>query len=262
MSAYQTILFEVSDAVARITLNRPTVANALNGQMSRDLFDVSNRCDEDPGIRAVVLTGAGSLFCGGGDLQEFDGSDDLASTIKRTVSYLHGAISRFARMDAPIIGAINGTAGGAGMSFVCMCDMAIAAESAKFTMAYTGGGLTPDGSSTYYLPRLIGLRRALDLTLTNRRLTATEALEWGLINQICPDDQVLDKATQLATRLAAGPTLAYGTSKRLLRLSMTESLETQMENEARAIANSTRTEDAKEGIAAFLEKRAPQFKGK
>jgi 2-(1,2-epoxy-1,2-dihydrophenyl)acetyl-CoA isomerase len=167
---FQTIQFEVEKNIAA---NRPKVANALNLQMSKDLFQASLHCDENPDIRAIVITGAGRLFCGGGDLVGIAAAGDKAATLlKEMTTYFHGSISRFVRMDAPFIAAVNGTAGGAGFSLVCAADLAISVESAKFTLAYTGAGLTPDGSSTYFLPRLIGLRRANEMALTNRLLTS------------------------------------------------------------------------------------------
>lgn len=263
MSEYKHLQVEIEDGVAILTLNRPEVANALNFDMTHDLFLASIECDENPAIRAVVLTGAGKLFCGGGDLPEFAGKGlDVNRHLKLMTTFLHAAVSRFARMDAPLIGAINGTAGGAGFSLVCSCDLAYIAETAKLTLAYTAAALTPDGSSTYYLPRLIGTRRALELALTNRRLTAAEALEWGLVNQVLPADEVLTAAVGLAKQLAQGPTLAYGGAKRLLYQSLNQTLESQMEHEARTIAAISTSADAQEGIAAFLEKRRPEFKGK
>lgn len=260
--SYETLLVNVADNVAHITINRPDAANALNTQMGMDLFKVSIFCDENPDVRAVLLSSTGPIFCAGGDLKEFAShGEDLPSKIKELTIYLHAAMSRFARMDAPLIAAVQGIAGGAGMSIVCACDLAIAAETARFVLAYTAAGLTPDGSSTYYLPRLVGFRRAMELALTNRRLTAKEAMEWGIINRVVPTDQLLHEAMEMAKKLAAGPTLAFGSTKRLLHSSLTESLETQMELEARAIADSSRTADAKEGINAFLNKRKPEYKG-
>jgi 2-(1,2-epoxy-1,2-dihydrophenyl)acetyl-CoA isomerase len=171
------------------------------------------------------------------------------------------AISRFVRMDAPFVVAVNGAVGGGGMSFVLAADLVLAAESAKFTMAYTRAGLSPDGGSTYFLPRIVGLRRALELALTNRVLTAREAADWGLVTKVVPDAELLTEAEALARQLAAGATRAYGTAKRLLHHSFAESLETQMELEAQAIAAQARGADAREGIAAFIAKRPAKFGG-
>jgi 2-(1,2-epoxy-1,2-dihydrophenyl)acetyl-CoA isomerase len=181
--------------------------------------------------------------------------------LKEVTTYLHAAVSRFTRMDAPVIAAVNGTAAGAGMSMVCCCDIVLAAESAKFTMAYTRVGLTPDGSSTYFLPRIVGLKRALELTLTNRMLSAQEACEWGIVNKVVPDAQLQAEAETLAAQLAAGATGALGSAKRLLHSGWTETLETQMELETQSIAVRAHTTDGREGIAAFLEKRTAKFTG-
>jgi 2-(1,2-epoxy-1,2-dihydrophenyl)acetyl-CoA isomerase len=260
---YTTLLFDVKDHVARITMNRPEAANALNAEMGKDLMHAALRCSEDPAIRAVILTGAGRLFSGGGDLKSFAAQgDNMPYHLKEVTTYLHAAISRFTRMDPPVIAAVNGTAGGAGMSLCCFCDLVLAAESAKFTMAYTRVGLTPDGSSTYFLPRIVGLKRALELTLTNRILTAQEAMEWGIVTKVVPDASLQAEADALAAQLASAATGALGAAKRLLHSGWGETLETQMELESQVIAARARTADGREGIAAFLEKRAPKFAGK
>ena len=259
---YSTLLFEVREHVGYLTLNRPDNANSLNMEMGKELLDVSIRCDEDPDVRAVLLTGSGKMFSAGGDLKSFAGmGDHIGRGLKELTTYFHAMISRFARMDAPVIAAVNGTAAGAGFSMAASCDLVIAAESAKFTMAYTAAGLSPDGSSTYFIPRLIGIQRTKELMLTNRRLSAQEAQEWGLVNKVVADDQVLNEATQLAQSLANGPTLAYGMVKKLLNETYNLSMETQMEFEARGICDMTRSADALEGIDAFANKRKPQFKG-
>ena len=255
-----TLLYEVKDHVARITFNRPDAANALDLEMGRELMQTAIRVSEDPAVRAVILTGAGRMFSGGGDLKSFAAQEDrLPAHLKEVAFYLHAAISRFVRMDAPVIAAVNGSAGGAGMSLCLFADIALAAESAKFTLAYTRAGLSPDGGSTYFLPRLIGVRRALELALTNRVLTAREAMDWGIVNKVVPDAQLQAEADTLAKQLAAGATQAFGAAKRLLHHSFSESLETQMEHELQAIAEQARGAHAREGIAAFIAKRPPEF---
>jgi len=259
---YATLLFDVRDNVAHITLNRPEAANTINEQLGKDLFEAVLHCDEDPGIRAVMISGAGKMFSGGGDLRDFHAKGKhLPYYVKEVTTYFHAAMSRLTRMDPPVVAAVHGAVAGAGMSIAIACDIVIAAENARFMVAYTRAGLTPDGSATYFLPRIVGLRRALELTLTNRMLSAQEALEWGIVTRVVPDGELLSQAGALAAQLAAGPTRAYGVSKRLLHSGWVETLETQMENESQAIANSARTTDAHEGITAFLEKRPPKFKG-
>ena len=259
---YRTLGFELHDHVARITLNRPELGNALDGEMGRELMHAAIRCSEDRAVRAVLLTGAGRMFCVGGDLKSFAAQGErLAAHLKELAGMLHMAISRFVRMDAPLVVAVNGAAGGGGMSFVLAADLVLAAESAKFTMAYTKAGLSPDGGSTYFLPRMVGVRRALELALTNRVLTAREAEQWGLVTRVVADGALGADAEALAVQLAAGATRAYGAAKRLLHHSLSESLETQMELEAQAIAERARGADAREGMAAFIAKRAPRFEG-
>jgi 2-(1,2-epoxy-1,2-dihydrophenyl)acetyl-CoA isomerase len=260
---FKTLLFDIRDNVAHITLNRPNEANSINEEMGKDLMHAVLRCDEDPGIRAVLISGAGKIFSGGGDLKAFlSKGDQLPYHVKEITTYLHSAVSRFTRMDAPVVAAVHGAVAGAGMSIAIACDVVVAAETTRFMVAYTRAGLTPDGSATYFLPRIVGLKRALELTLTNRMFSAQEALQWGLVTRVVPDNELLAQARAIAVQLAAGPTRAYGVSKRLLHSGWAETLETQMENESQAIANSARTADAREGITAFLEKRPPKYKGK
>jgi 2-(1,2-epoxy-1,2-dihydrophenyl)acetyl-CoA isomerase len=257
------VRFELDGAVARLTLQRPDAANAIDLALARELHAAALRCDEDPAVRAVVLTGAGRMFCAGGDLGSFaDAGARRPALIKEITTYLHAAVARFARMRAPVVAAVNGAAAGAGLALVAAADLAVASEGAKFTLAYTRAGLTPDGSSTWFLPRLLGARRTLELMLTNRVLSAPEALDWGLVNRVVPASAVLPEAEALARELATGATEAFGTTKRLLLLSGGQGLESQMELEARAIADASRSADGAEGIAAFLAKRAPVFEGR
>ncbi len=260
---YTTITFSIENQVAEIQLNRPDAANAMNLELMKEFAEVALKCDESEEVRAVLISGAGKMFSAGGDLQSFASEgDNLAPLLKDMTMYLHAAISRLSRMDAPLVVAANGMCAGAGLSLAAAGDMVIAGESAGFVMAYTAAGLSPDGSSTYFLPRRIGDRRTRELMLTNRRLSAAEALEWGLVNKVVPDTDLMEEARKLASQLASGPTKAYGQVKALLTASLENGLETQMELEARGIAAMSHTDDAKEGIDAFLNKRKPAFKGK
>jgi len=257
------VLFDVVDGVGAVTFNRPSEANAMDLDVMRELMHISIECDEDPVIRAVVITGNGRFFSAGGDIAAFDNAGDHAGAlIKEMTTYYHSAISRFSRMDGPVIAAVNGMAAGAGFSLVAASDLAIGAESSQYTSAYTAASLSPDGSSTYFLPRLVGLRRAMELMLTNRRLSAEEALEWGLINKVVPDADLMPEVMELARQLAYGATLAYGKVKSLLHDSLANTLESQMELESRGIAALTHTHDGREGVVAFREKRAPRFEGR
>ncbi|HZY58792.1 MAG TPA: enoyl-CoA hydratase-related protein [Candidatus Binataceae bacterium] len=259
---YKTIIFDVRDGVAHLTLNRPDAANALNLEMSQELYDAALRCDEDPAVRAVLVSSAGKMFCAGGDLKSFAAKkDELPAHLKLLTLYIHGAVSLMARMNPPVITALNGTVAGGGLGLVFGADLVIAGESARLTMAYTRAALSPDASTSFFLPRLIGLRRALDLTLTNRVLSAGEALEWGLVNRVVADAELPAAAQALAREMADGATSALGAAKRLLRDSFNDSLETHLQAEARAIAERAHSAESREGIAAFLEKRPPRFRG-
>jgi 2-(1,2-epoxy-1,2-dihydrophenyl)acetyl-CoA isomerase len=261
--AYETVRYEVKDAVATITLNRPEAYNALNLALGRDLFHAALEADEDRAVRAIVVTGAGRAFCAGGDVKDFaENPDRIGILIKELTTYLHGAVSRLARTQKPVVMGVNGVAAGGGMSLALGGDLVVAAESARFTMAYSKIAASPDGSSSYFLPRLVGLRRALELHYTNRVLTAREALEWGLVTRVHPDAEFPGALAALAGELAQGPTLAFGRAKLLFHQSTHESLETQMELEAQAIAASGHTEDFRNGVAAFSRKQAVTFHGR
>jgi len=259
---FDTLDFELRNGVAHIALNRPDAQNAFDIPMGRDLMEASIRCDEDPSVRAVVLSAKGKrFFSAGGDLKAFkDAADGLPVFLKRLTTYLHAAVSRFMRMDAPLVVAVNGAAAGIGMSIALCGDFVIASKSARFNVAYTGVGLTPDGGSTWLLPRLVGLRRAQELIIANRVLKADEALAWNLVTQIVSDDALLETANALAAKLADGPKQAYGSVKRLLAGCFSEGLETQMELEARSISSASGNKESREGIAAFIGKRAPDFR--
>ena len=261
--AYRHLLYEVSDGVATLRLNRPDAANGIDLTTARELMEATVRADEDPDVRAVLLAANGKMFSAGGDVKSFAGAGErLPSLLKELTVYLHAAVSRLARMDAPVVAAVGGPAAGAGMSLALAADFVLVSDAARFTMAYTRVGLSPDGSSTYWLPRLIGTRRTLELMMTNRTLDAGEALDWGLVNGLVDAAELESEALAFATQLAKGPTRSFGSVKRLVQASFSESLETQMEHEARAIADASRTADGREGIAAFLEKRAPKFTGR
>ena len=259
MPDYSTINFAVTDKVAHLTLSRPEAANSLNATVTAEMMDAVVRCEDDTGICALVVSGAGRFFCAGADLKGFYSS---GSELKSRVSVFHAIISRLARADFPVIAAVNGVAAGGGMGLACACDLVIAAESARFTMAYTKVGLSPDGTTSYFLPRRIGIGRAMELVLLNRTLSAREALDWGIANRVVADASLVEEAHSTAAQLAAGPTRAYGASKRLMHSGFTESLETQIEMELRSIGAMARTQDAREAIAAFTAKRAPVFTGR
>ena len=260
MNKLTTLEFERRDDVAVVHLNRPDAANGFNLQMASELADVAHACDADPSVRAVLLTGRGKFFSAGGDVKTMVSlGKEAGPGVKLIADALHRAISTFRRMRAPLVVAVNGTCAGAGFSLALAGDLVIAASSAKFTMAYTGIGLTPDGGASYFLPRLVGLRRAQELMFTNRTLSSGEALEWGLLTSVSADDQLQTDALTAATKLANGSLNAHGRVKELLLEAFDNHLETQMEKEGRLIAAALATPDGQEGVRAFAEKRKPQF---
>ena len=261
---YRYVNFEMDGGgIARLTLNRPEAGNALHTDLCKEMLDVSIRCDEDPEVRVLVVAANGRMFCAGGDLRSFGAhADRLGPLLKEMTVRLHATFSRFARMRAPVVTAVNGIAAGGGFGLAMCSDLVIATESAAFTMAFTAAGLSPDSSSTWFLPRIIGLRRAQELMLTNRRLSAHEALEWGLVTRVVADDALAEETTNVARTLASGPTEAFGSVKRLLAATFDNGLETQMEFEAREVTENARGADGREGVSAFLEKRRPVFTGR
>lgn len=262
--SYETLRYEVDSGIAKITLNRPVAYNALNTGLGRDLLDAAIEADEDRTVRCIVITGAGKAFCSGGDIKDFtDSIDRIGVHIKRLTTDFHGAISRLARTPKPVVMAVNGVAAGAGFSLAVAGDLVVATESARFTLAYSRIAAAPDGSSTYFLPRLIGYTRAMELYLTNRTLSAREAMEWGLVNRVVADAEFASAVATLARELSCGPTYAFGLAKKLLLHSTQESLETQMELEAQAIAATGHSEDFKAGVNAFAKKSGPpEFNGR
>ncbi len=257
--AYESLLFEQSGPIARIILNRPDAANGMNDTLLRELADAAKRCDV-PGIKVVTLTGAGRFFSAGGDLKAVATSPLAPGRyIKGIADDVHKAISTFARMDAVLITVVNGVAAGAGFSLAVGGDLVLAAASSSFMMAYTKAGLSPDGGASYYLPRLIGLRRTQELMLTNRRLSAEEAVQWGLVNEVVDDANLAARADELARQIASGPTASQSAVKKLLLATFTNGIEVQMELEGRLIAENADSPDGREGIDAFLNKRAPKF---
>jgi 2-(1,2-epoxy-1,2-dihydrophenyl)acetyl-CoA isomerase len=254
----ECLLFEREGAIARLTLNRPAAANAIDVPLARALMEASTVCDEDDSIRCVVLTGAGRFFCAGGDVAAFAQSGDrIASLLKELTAYLHVAIARLARMHKPLVTAINGPAAGAGLSLAMLGDIALAPRSAHFTAAYTAMGLSPDGRATWLMPRLVGLRRAQELILTNKRVAADEAAWLGLVTRSLGEGVFAAEVAAVAARLAHGVTPASGKTRNLLLSSFGSSLEAQMEAEARAIAESSRTAQGRERINALFARRKP-----
>jgi len=257
----KSILFNVDGDIATITLNRPDAGNALDESCTSLLLDATTRCELDPAIRCVVLTGRGKLFCGGGDIGGFrTAGDDIGEYLSKLAGILHMSVTRLMRMPKPLLVSVNGPAAGAGMSLALAGDVVIAGRSANFTTAYGAIGLTADLGMSWHLPRLVGMRRAQDLLYTSRRVASDEALEIGLVTAVVDDDALAEETAKRARRLADGAIGAIGRTKALLLNTYGESLETQLEYEARAITHSGMSAESREGVSAFLEKRKPVFK--
>jgi 2-(1,2-epoxy-1,2-dihydrophenyl)acetyl-CoA isomerase len=245
-------------AVLTITLNRPDRLNAFTQEMHRDIQAALAEAAE-PGVRAVVVTGAGRGFCVGQDLTEFREVDDVAAHLRATY---HRNVLAIRALEKPVIAAVNGAAAGAGLSLACACDIRIAADTATFVPAFVSIGLVPDSGGTMYLYRLLGQARAFEWMSSGRRLTAAEAHAWGLVSEVVEADALPARVAELARLYAAAPTRAVALTKRLFFEAADNTLEEQLELEATLQLEATKTEDFREGVAAFLEKRAPRFVGR
>jgi 2-(1,2-epoxy-1,2-dihydrophenyl)acetyl-CoA isomerase len=257
------VLCEVTDGVARITLNRPVALNAFDVTAAEAFFAAIDRLQSDATVRVVAISGAGKAFCSGGDLAAFIADPANApKNARRLIDPLHGALMQMARMKPPIVAVVHGAAAGAGLSLVLACDLAIAADDTKFGSAYARVGASPDVGMTWALPRVVGLRKAMEIALLAENLDAAEALRLGLVNKVVPRAELEREADALVFRLARGPTAAYGRIKSLLRESSGRSLAEQLAAEAQAFSTGAATEDFREGIDAFFGKRGAQFRGR
>jgi 2-(1,2-epoxy-1,2-dihydrophenyl)acetyl-CoA isomerase len=243
-------------AVQTITLNRPEVFNAFNRALHKALREALKEA-RDPEVRAVVVTGAGKGFCAGQDLKEFGEAGNVGDALRATY---HPNVLAVRALEKPVIAAVNGACAGAGLSFACACDIRIAADSASFVPGFVGIGLVPDAGGTYFLHRILGTR-AFEWMSSNRKLTAAEAHAWGLVSEVVELDTLPARAAELGAFYAALPTRAIGMTKRLFDHADTATLDEQLELEAQLQAVATESADFKEGVAAFLEKRAPKFTG-
>jgi 2-(1,2-epoxy-1,2-dihydrophenyl)acetyl-CoA isomerase len=259
----RTVLLDFADGVATLRLNRPNQSNAIDPDMAADLAEAATQISENASVRAVLIAGNGPNFTVGGDLGVFAGTarEQLPNKLRRMIDSYHLAIERLTSIDAPVVAAVRGGAGGGGLGLLYAADIAVAADDARFALGYGALGLTADGGNTWFLPRMVGMRQAQQLFLLNRRLTAQEALELGLVSRLVPSDTVEAEAAALAATLAAGPTRAYGAVRRMLRQSFETGLSDQLDAEKESIVAASRSDDAQEGIAALVAKRRPQFRG-
>jgi 2-(1,2-epoxy-1,2-dihydrophenyl)acetyl-CoA isomerase len=253
------VLTERDGGVLTITLNRPDKLNAMNGAMHAALA-AALKDARDPEVRAVVLTGAGRGFCVGQDLTEFrEEAGDIGGRLRGTY---HPNVLALRALEKPVIAAVNGPAAGAGLSFACACDLRLAADQATFVPAFINIGLIPDSGGSFFVARLLGYARAFEWLTSGRRLTAVEAHAWGLVSEVVEADALAARAAEVAASLAAMPTRGVGMTKRLLDRAGASTLDQQLEWEAQLQTAATRTEDFAEGVAAFLEKREPRFRGR
>ena len=257
-----SILLEIKNGVATITLNRPEVFNSFNREMAFLLQDTLDACEKDDNVRAIVLTGNGKAFCAGQDLKEVT-SPELNPGFKKILEeHYNPIITRIRSIKKPIIGAINGVAAGAGANIALACDIVVAHEKVSFIQAFSLIGLVPDSAGTFFLPRLIGFQKALALAMLGDKVSAVEAEKMGMIYKVMPLENFEADVNELALKLANMPTKALGLIKELFNKSMTNDLKAQLALESKLQIEAAETEDYAEGVAAFIEKRKPEFKGK
>nr|WP_029659623.1 MULTISPECIES: enoyl-CoA hydratase-related protein [unclassified Afipia] len=259
----QPVLLKVDGPIARIVFNRPKVLNALSVDAADAFLSACKSVAADKENRVVIIAGEGRAFMAGGDISAFQGpADEVRRHVPTIMEPLHEGLEILAGLPQPVIASLHGAVAGAGMSIALSTDLAIAADTAIFTLAYSKLGTSPDGSSSWSLPRLVGLRKALEIALLSDVYDAAEALRLGLVNRVVPAADLASETEKLARRLAEGPTFAYGQAKALLRGSLDNSLHDQMEAEAKAFGACIGTKDFTEGVNAFLAKRQPTFTGK
>lgn len=258
------VLLSFSEHVATLTLNRPAASNGMNIALMRALHDAVMRCHSDPRVRVVHLRGNGVNFCAGGDIREFTSKgEQLGDFLREVTAYLQMAVGALIRLNSIVVTEVHGyAAGGGGLGLVCASDIVIAGRSAKFLAGATRVGMAPDGGASVILSRLVGFRRAADIVLSNRMVPAEEALAIGLITRLADDDKLADEAQQLVQNYAKSAPRAIAAAKRLLWTGLGIGVESCLPEEARTVAELSATADAREGLAAILEKRAPVFTGR
>lgn len=260
------LLVEKKDGIATITLNRPEARNALSLEMRAALYDAFVDMENDDSVRCIVLRGEGEHFQAGGDVKSFNeftklDPEERRKMFEKRIHTLHPTVFTMMRMPKPIIASVRGGAAGFGLSLMMACDMVIASEDAFVTLAYIGIGTTPDGSGSYTLPRIVGMKKAMEIAMLGDRIKAADAKDLGLINFVVPTEELPAETAKLAKRLANGPTVALGRTKQLLNGSLGNSLEEQLSLEAQGFAYCAASNDWVEGVTAFKEKRKPEYKG-
>ena len=257
------VLLDITDGIAHVRLNRPDVSNGMNVELLRALGDAIMVCHGEANVRAVLLTGAGKNFCAGGDVHTFASKGEkLPQYLRQATAYLQNAVAGLIRLEAPVIASVQGfAAGGGGFGLVCASDMVVAGASAKFLAGATRVGMAPDAGVSVTLPHLVGLRKATEILLTNPVINAAEALNLGIVTRVVPDDELADASLTLARELAAGAPKALAATKRLLWSGIGTSVEQCLPEEARTVSELSGTSDAREGLAAVIERRKPKFTG-
>jgi len=258
---YETIFYDVSSGVLTITLNRPSTLNAFNDMMISETTGAFKQASRDETIRCVVITGSGRGFSSGQDLKDVQPREDSISIGQHVRQGYNKLIHQMVNLEKPVIAAVNGVAAGAGCGVALAADLRIASYKASFIQAFSKVGLIPDSGSTWFLPRLIGYARAYEMAVTGERISAEKALEWGLINEVAPDEQLMDVVSGWAHTLAQGPTLAYGLTKRAMHRASGLSLDEALEYESLLQEVVGRSYDYREGVNSFVEKRKPKFRG-
>jgi 2-(1,2-epoxy-1,2-dihydrophenyl)acetyl-CoA isomerase len=263
----EAVLLTIDGPIATVTLNRPEAYNSLNAEMTEALNQILPKVERNEAVKVVILNGNGPAFMAGGDIKHFAKAmslpqEEKRGTFERTVQAIHPIVTSLRRMPKPVIAQVHGAAAGFGMSLLMACDLALASDDSYYTLAYCHIGTSPDGGSTFGLPRLVGAKKAMEIALLGERFDAATAEKLGLVNRIVPAAELATATLKLAQRLAAGPSLAYAGTKRLLQQSLNSSLETQLQNEAESFALCASSADFQEGVTAFIEKRKPAFTGK
>lgn len=263
--AYEALIYDVKDRIATLTLNRPDRLNALNDVLRDDMYDAVTKAAADPEVRVLVVTGAGRGFCSGGDVKgmsERNQSGQAAPLVDKYAPRRDRIIAAMRDCLKPIIAAVNGAAAGAGMNVALACDMRIASSAAKFAQSFVKRGLHPDWGGTYFLPRVVGVAKACELIFTGDAIDANEALRLGIVNSVVAPEALMDETYKLAKKIAAGPPVAIQLAKRAIYHNQDADLRSALEFETFAQNVTRETEDSKEGVKAFVEKREPQFKGR